>query len=222
MVKEYKRNCPKCGKEIITSYTGFWYGNKHNSKCRSCANKERNKGKPKSEEHKNKLSLSHIGKHPSEETRNKLSISAQRQRLRSYDKEYRKKRSDVITLSMHKPDIRKKHLDAISKTRYLGHSTDIGCPEILEKWNKLGFNFIPNYQIKTNLDLFYLDGYDKEKNVVFEYDSKYHKRPNQKQKDLVRQNKIINILNPNKFWRYDSVDKIFTEIKSNNNCLTER
>ena len=28
-----------------------------------------------------------------------------------------------------------------------------------------------------------------------------------KQKDLIRQNKIIDILKPNKFWRYDAVNK---------------
>jgi len=43
------------------------------------------------------------------------------------------------------------------------------------------------------------------KNIVLEYDSKYHNR--QKQKDLVRQEKIINILKPKKFWRYDVVNK---------------
>lgn len=41
-----------------------------------------------------------------------------------------------------------------------------------------------------NRELFYIDRYDKEKNVVLEYDSKYHKKPYQRQKDLVRQQKL--------------------------------
>ncbi len=52
----------------------------------------------------------------------------------------------------------------------------------------------------------------KKYNIVLEYDSKYHQKINQKQKDLVRQNKIIEILRPNKFWRYDSTNKKFKSI----------
>jgi hypothetical protein len=39
---------------------------------------------------------------------------------------------------------------------------------------------------------YWVDGYDKEKNVVIEYDENYHNR--QKLKDVVRQNEIINYL----------------------------
>jgi len=60
--------------------------------------------------------------------------------------------------------------------------------------------------------LFYIDGYDKEKNVVLEYDSKYHFKRVQKQKDLIRQNKIIEILHPTVFWRYNSISKKFNDI----------
>jgi SET domain-containing protein len=52
-----------------------------------------------------------------------------------------------------------------------------------------------------------LDGYDKEKNVVIEFDSKYHKYGKQKMKDLIRQEFIINYLKPKKFWRYDAINK---------------
>jgi hypothetical protein len=100
----------------------------------------------------------------------------------------------------------------MAKTKYLGRKTDKGQLELLEKWNKLGFNFIPNYQVHTDLDLFYIDGYDKKRNVVLEYDTKYHKRLGQRKKDLVRQQKIIEILKPKKFWRYNSEDKQFKSI----------
>ena len=59
----------------------------------------------------------------------------------------------------------------------------------------------------TDTDLFYIDGYDKEKNVVLEFDSKYHRRFGQREKDLIRQQKIIDILKPKRFWRFDSESK---------------
>jgi len=41
---------------------------------------------------------------------------------------------------------------------------------------------------------YWLDGYDKENNVVYEFDEKYHDNQKQKQKDMVRQQDIINHL----------------------------
>ncbi len=45
----------------------------------------------------------------------------------------------------------------------------------------------------------------KYENVVLEYDGRYHSKP--QQKDLLRQQKIIDILKPKKFWRYNSTTK---------------
>jgi hypothetical protein len=50
---------------------------------------------------------------------------------------------------------------------------------------------------------FYPDGYDKEKNVVFEYDEKWHKNPKTLIEDGNRQKEIINQLHPTLFLRYD-------------------
>ena len=127
----------------------------------------------------------------------------------------KKKLSDASKNAWNNPIIRKKYNDALEKTKYLKVRTDRGQLELIEKWNRLGFNFEPNFQIKTDQDLFYLDGYDKEKNVVLEYDSKYHSKPFQQKKDLIRQNKIIEILKPKKFWRYNKINRIFIECLSN-------
>jgi len=124
----------------------------------------------------------------------------------------RDKQTNAIKKAMHRPDVRKNVIDSISKTKYLKVRCDIGQLELIEKWNRLGFKFEPNYQIYGEDFLFYLDGYDKEKNVVIEYDSKKHKELRQQKKDIIRQQKIISILNPKKFWRYDGVDKVFTQI----------
>lgn len=143
-----------------------------------------NKGKKLTDSHKNKISISHIGITLSIASRKKLSESS--------------KKSWKIS------EIRKKRL---STNRWNNVSCDKGQLEFIQKWNKLGFNFIPNYRIKDDSNLFYLDGYDKDKNIVLEYDSKYHNTTAQKQNDLLRQKKIIEILKPRKFWRYNSIDK---------------
>jgi hypothetical protein len=157
------------------------------------------RGKSLSIEHRKSISKSHIGKIVSEKTKNKMS---------QYKKNIYKNPIELDNLSkkmkevMRRPDVRKKHIEALHKSKWLKVKTDKGQLELLEKWNKLGFDFIPNYQVKTHQDLFYVDGYDKEKNVILEYDSKYHNKLGQKEKDLIRQQKIIDILKPKKFWRY--------------------
>lgn len=113
---------------------------------------------------------------------------------------------------MHRPEVRKKHLEGLHHSQWLKVRTDKGQIELLEKWNRLGFNFEANYQVKTDFDLFYLDGYDKSKNVVIEYDTKYHFKSAQMSKDMLRQQKIIDILKPKKFWRYNSQNKTIENV----------
>jgi len=127
------------------------------------------------------------------------------------------KMSDNTTRSWNTPSIKKKYIESMSKTKWLKVRTDVGQLEMLEKWNRLGFKFEPNYQLHTDEVLYYLDGYDKEHNVVFEYDSKYHN--NQKEKDLIRQNKIIELLHPKKFWRYNAVNQTWKNVIGGN-CVS--
>jgi hypothetical protein len=123
----------------------------------------------------------------------------------------RKKMSLSVKLAMHRPEVRKKHIEALSHSRWLKVRTDKGQVELIEKWNKLGFRFIPNYQLHTDDFLCYIDGYDPEHNVVLEFDSQYHRKLSQQKKDVEREKKIINILNPKKFWRYNSHIYSFTQ-----------
>ncbi len=175
-----------------------------------------NKGKRLSCEHRSKLSISHKGKVSPFKGRTH-SICAKRAISKGHigkplSEQHRKKMSNSIKIALWKPDIRKKLLDALSKTKYLSTSVDVGQLDFITKWNRLGFNLVPNYEVKTDQDLFYVDGYDKQKKVIVEYDSKYHLQSTQKKKDLVRQNKIIDILQPNTFWRYDAVNRTFRNV----------
>ena len=120
--------------------------------------------------------------------------------------------SEASKIALHRPDVRKRHIEAMAKNHFLGNTMDAGQAELLDKWNRLGFKLEPNYQIHTDDFLCYLDGYDKENNVVLEYDGKYHCSIGQQKRDLMRQQKIIDILNPKKFWRYNSVNKQWTNI----------
>lgn len=120
--------------------------------------------------------------------------------------------SERARVAMHRPDVRSRHLDALHKTKWLVVKTDIGQLELLEKWNRMGFHLRPNYPLRTSNALFYLDGYDKTHNVVLEYDSKYHKSLGQQKKDRIRETKIIDALQPKKFWRFDSETKTMKNI----------
>jgi hypothetical protein len=77
---------------------------------------------------------------------------------------------------------------------------------IIENYGKEnGYNFIHaenggEYQIPNTT--FFVDGYDKENNVVIEFDEKYHYRESQKNKDRQRQDMIGQLLKC-KFIRID-------------------
>lgn len=197
----YQRKCPKCEREVrYTSPSNFYRARTKNLVCKSCCRV----GNLFSDEHKKKLSERKIGTKQTLSARRKNS-DAQKQRYS--DPLERKKTSDAIKIALHRPDVRKRHIKALAETRWLGKSFDRGQVELLNKWNRMGFRFESNYQIHTDDFLCYVDGYDPVHNVVFEYDGKYHTTLRQKQRDLVRQNKIIELLNPKKFWRYDAVNK---------------
>ena len=205
--KEYRRQCPECKKDLVySSLRWYLHAKLKGGKCNYCSNVIRGKssnrkGMKHSSETKRLMSLSKMGVKKSVITRSKMS---EFQKNRYSDLCEIQKTSNVVKVAMRRPDVRKRHLEALHHSKWLKVRTDKGQLELINKWNRLGFDFEPNYQIHTDADLFYVDGYDKKKNVVLEYDSKYHKKSSQKEKDSIRQKKIINILNPKKFWRYDS------------------
>lgn len=182
------RKCPKCQSKIV--YNGRWA--KYNCErslsklCKKCCMTGIRVGV------KNPL----FGKKYDDNTRHRIS----------------EKCKVSIKKAMHRPDVRRKHLEALSKTKWLKVKTDVGQLELLEKWNRLGFRFEPNFQVRTENDLFYVDGYDPINKVVIEYDGKYHQTPWQKKKDFERQIKVIDALKPKKFWRYDATHKHFSNV----------
>ena len=145
----------------------------------------------------------------SDELKKELSVAQTERYLRSEEKQ---KTSIAVKMAMRKPEVRKKHIEALHHSKWLKVKTDKGQLELLNKWNALGFCFEPNYQVHTDTDLFYIDGYDEKHGIVLEYDTKYHLKPYQQEKDRIRQQKIIDILHPKKFWRYNTVNKQWKNI----------
>ena len=200
--------CPGCGKKRLYQW-------KHIADkvmrdkilCKSCVHSGDKcylYGKRLSPEDKERIRQSKVGVRHSNAHKSKI---AEAGRLRYLSDEERQKTSELTKVAMHNPEVRKRHIEGLHHSKWLKVRTDKGQLELLEKWNRLGFRFEPNYQVHTDTDLFYVDGDDKDHNVVLEYDSKYHHKPHQQQKDFSRQQKIIDILHPKKFWRYGSTTK---------------
>ena len=239
--KEYKRNCPECGKEMIyTTEKILKAAIRDNKMCKSCALKKRysnpeerkkasiihKKSYSNDPSIKEKLSIANIKRFSDPKERQKTSQGSKKAwsdlelRKKASDKSAKfysnpkeiKKMSNAVKIALHRPDVRKKHIEGLLNSKWIKVKTDKGQLEMINKWNGLGFKFEPNYQVHTDTDLFYIDGYDKNKNVVLEYDSKYHQKFGWIKKDLVRQNKIIELLKPKKFWRYDAVNKTWRNI----------
>ena len=200
--------CPECGKKRLYQWKHIADKVLKNMVlCKSCVHKGDKcylYGKKLSPEEKEKIRQSKTGIPHCDAHKLKISEAG---KVRYLSDEARKKTSELTKKAMHTPEVRKRHINGLHHSRWLKVRTDRGQLELLEKWNRLGFKFEPNYQVHTDTDLFYVDGYDKDHGVVLEYDAKYHHKLSQKQKDLVRQTKIIDILKPNKFWRYDAVNR---------------
>ena len=210
----FKRNCPECKKEIIYISEETFRKSKPESKCRYCSNVLRGnpsnrRGCKHTEDSKAKISFFQTGIKRSINTRTAMSLG---QKLRCSNPNEIRKMSERAKIAMHRPEVRRKHLNALAKTKWLIIQTDNGQLEILNKWNRLGFHFEPNYQVHMDGFLAYVDGYDPINNVVLEYDSKYHKSIGQQHRDKIREQKIINALQPKKFWRYNVENKTFKNV----------
>lgn len=188
----YTKNCPECGK--IQFYKSEYILNKsikNNTKCLYCSNVLRGKSSNRKGCHHTDETKILMSKSKIEIKRTEISRKKQSESRKQLYKDplEREKLSKKIKEAMVRPDVRTKHLNALHHSQWI--------------------------KVKTDTDLFYLDGYDKEKNIVLEYDSYYHNKLNQKQKDLIRQQKIIDIIRPKEFWRYNSETQMSVNILEN-------
>lgn len=172
------RNCPKCKKKIqYSDYRTYWNACKHNCICKSCSKigNPSRSGQRCSKQHKLKLSIIHKGRIISNTSKYKMRLAAIK----------RMKDKGILTYrNFNKNACR--FFDELNKERgwELQHALNGGEVEVYG---------------------YFLDAYDKNKNLVVEYDEPSHDRPCIKKKDKIRQNNIINYLKC-KFYRYKEAE----------------
>jgi len=180
----YTRNCPCCNKLIKhNTYKYFWYAKTYNIKCRSCG-KIGNKarlGKKNSEFQKNQVGIALRGRKISEEAKLKMRLAAIKR-------------------------IKEKNIKP-----YTNYNTT-AC----KYFNELNEQFGWNLQHALNggeIECYgyFLDAYDKIKNVVVEYDEARHNKPSIKKKDIIRQNNIIKELNCS-FYRFNETKNVLYKV----------
>ena len=211
MINSWKKQCPKCNKDqFYCNKNALKDAVENNKLCRSCAQT----GKKCSDETKRKLSELFKGKIFSDETKRKISESLTGEKHNRFGIKLsiqdKLKLSNIkmgVKLSEdHKRKIRIGHCERFQRLG-IGARQDKGADEFFSKMNSDGYNFQQNWYCKELG--YYADGYDKEKHIWCEYDTPYHKKIGQKEKDLNRQNNIIEYFkstgNPlNRFMRIDS------------------
>ncbi len=173
--KKWAKNCPKCGcEQIYKTEFNFNISIKKNTMCNTCSVKGRKYGK----ETKLKVSKSLIGnkrncgKQFNEGWRHKMSIS----RIGKIQSEETKKKIRVSILK---------------RMERLGYNTHIdeGAPEWFDEYNtQNNTNYKPRRFVEIGYDA---DGYDEKLHSWIEFDTLHHKKPSKQQRDLLRQNRII-------------------------------
>jgi hypothetical protein len=225
---ELKRNCPKCNKEIFYSSKGNLKRAERNSVlCSSCClignhyskgKSPPNKGNRKAEIQKS-LDLGLIWKENNLWFR-KCPTCNNPTKCSSYDNAYRRLRECCHKCGNRKNIGSERSTDTKNKQRIsaikrlqkhqLFNKPNFN-PKACEFINKLNSSMGFNLKHALNggevwLNGFYPDGYDKEKNIIFEYDESHHSNPKLKEKDVDRQEKLINEVRPSKFIRYNEKD----------------
>jgi NUMOD3 motif len=166
-MKKFFRKCPLCTKHIqYKTYKTYWVGKKHNYCCKSCSKKD--------------------NRHPF--FGKQLSITHRNNIRKS---QIGKKHSEDT-----KAKIRTSYINRIIKQNILVAYNPKAC-EFIDKLNKQkgwGLQHALNGG-EVQLYGYFVDGYDKERNIIFEYDEKRHEFEDKKSKDLKRTHHLINKLN---------------------------
>jgi len=196
------RSCARLGERnpsFGVSYPAWNKGLTKETDDRVAKYAESHKGKIFSDEHKKNISKAKVGTIISKETKQKMSEVKLGKKFSDTHKERISKAHFGKQFSEeHRLNLRKSMIKNIEE-RYgqiFPNYNPTACKIIDEYGKQNGYNFQHaendgEYQIKELG--YWVDGYDKEKNVVIEYYENYHKK--QLQKDKRRKQEIINLLN---------------------------
>jgi hypothetical protein len=197
----FSRKCPMCDDELLYSTkVEKNRAKKSNSVCLSC---------------------SHIGKKHKDETKKKMSLKllGNKYTLGYKHTEITKEKLRKKTISDEtKEKLRKRRWEQIEKLGVKNANFNPKACEFIDNLNKeRGWNLqhaLNGGEVK--ISWYSVDGYDKERNIVFEYDERSHNSFRYKQKDLVRQKRIVEKVNPSLFIRYDEDTNTLYEVKKDN------
>jgi len=211
-LKKWIKSCPKCSK-IVEYKNKYTYIKSVNNKkiCSYCSRQKtglENQGKIRTKETKNKISNSLKGTIFGNERNNKISSKLKGRNVWDW-----RKREIIFNKCLHCL----KEFQTTPHRRENNHFCNIKCKnsfymlckgwiprfnpkacQLIEDYGKEhGYNFQHalnggEYHIKELG--YWVDGYDKEKNVVIEYQEKHHNQIQNKQKDIIRKEKIISLL----------------------------
>ena len=197
MNNKYTKICPSCG--CILSYSSkcnMIRSEKNKSLCSSCwqkGEKNPNFGKHLTLEIKQKLSKSHMGNIVSDRTKQKISKKMCGENNHRYGKHNTEEHNQKLRIII---------ANRIKKYGTTAKNFNPKACEFIDKLNKeKGWNLqhVLNGGEYSFLGYF-VDGYDKERNIIVEYDEPIHNSMSKKKKDIIRQQNIIDFLNPNLFF----------------------
>jgi hypothetical protein len=183
-VKDFRRNCPLCGKEMTYSTKGnLKRAIEHNSYC--CEKysyprtpKQMQVIKLMAERRKECVGAKHhfFGKHHTEESKEKMSKVREGRKINYVV-------SEETKLKHRMANLRK------METLGIPVKVDAGSEEWFEKYNaETHSNFKPKRFFNIGYDA---DGYDPDKHIWIEYDTLYHSYKCHRKRDIIREQRII-------------------------------
>lgn len=190
---DLKRNCPNCNKNIsYKSRKKYLQGTKRKSVCKTCSNllyeNPRNTGKKHSYETKLKIKLSKSGKNN-----------------HNYGKVTPNYVREKIALSC--------RINRLNNAKSNFNPTGCKCFDELNKQNGWSLQHALNGG-EFKIIGYSLDAYDKNQNIVVEYDEMRHYKitGELRDSDIIRMNRIHSHLNC-KFYRYNESKNLLYEVQ---------
>lgn len=203
VIEIYKKQCPICNKDMIyNSSDSLKKATQKNTSCKSCPTEERRKN----------MAIAHIGHKHTEESKRKISLSNKGICRYVHTDEQRKaqsmrmigKNSYVRTDEWR----RKMRIIRLNELHDKGVplNEDIGAKEWFEKYNRETNSNFKVTSFRSTVG-YIADGYDEQRHIWIEFDTKHHRILSKVTKDKIRENNIIKyfkeIGNPLKgFYRF--------------------
>lgn len=203
MFTDHKKNCPKCGKiQYYSRVDVFNLAVKNNWPCLSCSQKGRNV----SDETKEKLRMASSGFKRPQQVKDKISSTMKGRKGNPHSEETKHK-------------LRLATINSLKKR---------GCIPSARNYNPIACQFIDRLNQSNGWSLrhalnggeeelygYFIDGYDKERNIIFEYDEIHHERRDRKEKDRIKQERLIREIHPTDFIRYNEKENKLYSVYEN-------